>query len=78
MSPDMTILAVNGVKFSLPTLLGAIRESPKTRSIKLTVSFKEAVKEITLEYSGGLRYPHLVRDESHPDRLPDLLSPITH
>jgi predicted metalloprotease with PDZ domain len=74
--PDMNILAVNGRKFSLSALIDAVRETPKTKTIKLTVGYKEIVRDVTLEYSGGLRYPHLVRDESHPDRLQDLLTPL--
>lgn len=74
--PDMTIVAVNGSKFNIPTLLRAVKDTPKMKSVKLTISFKDSVRDVSLEYSGGLRYPHLIRDENHVDRLPDLLKPL--
>jgi hypothetical protein len=30
-----------------------------------------------VDYHGGLRYAHLVRDESKPDYLSDILKPLT-
>ncbi|MHB8636143.1 MAG: M61 family metallopeptidase [Fimbriimonadaceae bacterium] len=76
--PGMTILAVNGAKFSLPALIRAVRESPTTKAITLTVNYKESVRAVTVAYAGGLRYPHIVRDESQPDRLSDLLTPLVN
>lgn len=74
--PDTNILAVNGRKFSLGELIGAVRESPRAKAIKLTVGYKDTVRDVTIEYAGGLRYPHIVRDDSKPDRLTDLLTPL--
>jgi predicted metalloprotease with PDZ domain len=74
--PDSNILAVNGSKFSLYELIKAVRESPSTKRIRVTISYKESVRDVTLAYAGGLRYPHIVRDESRPDRLPELLKPL--
>jgi predicted metalloprotease with PDZ domain len=74
--PDSSILAVNGTKFSVPAIIQAVKETPRTKTLKLTISFKDSVKDVIVEYSGGLRYPHLVRDDNHVDRLPDLLKPL--
>jgi len=74
--PDTTILADNGGKFSLSALTEAIRETPTSKAVKLTVGYKESVRDVTLAYSGGLRYPHIVREDGHPDRLTDLLLPL--
>jgi hypothetical protein len=34
-----------------------------------------AVKTYTVDYDGGLKYPHLVREQGKPDYLKSLLAP---
>jgi len=35
----------------------------------------EYFKTYNLDYHGGEKYPHLVRDESRPDMLADIIKP---
>jgi len=41
----------------------------------LLVLDNDYCKTCTINYRGGLRYPHLVHDESKPDDLTDLINP---
>ena len=74
--PDTIIQTVNGAKFSVAALTKAVEGTPKSKGVTLHVKFKDSDRDVTIDYSGGLRYPHIVRDQSKPDRLPDLLTPI--
>jgi hypothetical protein len=44
--------------------------------IQLLVANGDDVQMHALDYHGGLRYPHLVRDESKPDYFGDVLKPL--
>ena len=72
--PGMKVIAVNGRRFSAEVLHDAIK-SAKTNSapIELLVENSEYFKTYSLDYHGGEKYPHLVRDESKPDLLSDIL-----
>lgn len=71
--PGMTIVAVNGHKFSADAWHDAIAAA-KTSSapIELIVENSEYFRTVKLDYHGGEKYPHLVRDESKPDLLSDI------
>ena len=73
--PGMQILAVNGLRFSAEVLRNAIKDS-KSASGPLTVEFQndDVVKTVSLDYHGGTREPHLVRDMSKPDVLGQILA----
>ena len=43
--------------------------------IRLTLKYQGAVREVTLDYHGGLQYPHLVRIDGSPDTLSQLIAP---
>ena len=72
--PGMKVVAVNGRRFS-PELLRDAIKSAKTGAapIELLVENTEYYKTYKLDYHGGESYPHLVRDESKPDLLSDIL-----
>jgi predicted metalloprotease with PDZ domain len=74
MGPGMKVIAVNGRRFSGEVLREAIKAA-KTSSvpIELLVENDEYFKIYKLDYHGGEKYPHLVRDESKPDLLTDIL-----
>jgi predicted metalloprotease with PDZ domain len=70
------ILAVNGTAFGPDLLRDAIRESARTGSpIQLIVKTEDRFRTARLDYSGGLRYPHLERDPAAPARLDDIMAP---
>ncbi|MGD0760472.1 MAG: M61 family peptidase [Candidatus Sulfotelmatobacter sp.] len=72
--PGMKLVAVNGRKFSTDVLHDALKAG-KTSSqpLELLVENTDYYKTYKLDYHGGEKYPHLVRDESKPDLLTDIL-----
>jgi predicted metalloprotease with PDZ domain len=80
--PGMKITAVNGRPWSSSTmresLANAIRDANGNATpIQLIVTNGADVEARAVDYHGGLRYAHLVRDESKPDYLSDILKPLT-
>jgi len=72
--PGMKLIAVNGRRFSPDVLRDAIKFAKKdTAPIELLVENAEYYKTYKLDYHGGEQYPHLVRDDSKPDLLSDIL-----
>jgi predicted metalloprotease with PDZ domain len=72
--PGMKVVAVNGRRFSPEILRDAIKSAKTgTAPIELLVENTEYYKTYKLDYHGGESYPHLVRDESKPDLLSDIL-----
>jgi predicted metalloprotease with PDZ domain len=71
--PGMKIVAVNGRKFTADAWNDAIRAA-KTRPspIELIVENTDYFRVVKLDYHGGEKYPHLVRDESKPDLLTEI------
>ena len=77
MTPDMQIQAVNDHVFSIAALREAIVAAEKSNApIKLLLKREEEFITVTLDYHGGLRYPHLERVESTADRLDEILAPV--
>jgi predicted metalloprotease with PDZ domain len=72
--PGMKVIAVNGRHFSTDVLRDAVKGAKDTSAtIDLLVENDEYYKTYKLDYHGGEKYPHLVRDESKPDLLSDIL-----
>jgi len=44
------------------------------KPVELLIKTGEFYETHRIDYSGGERYPHLVRDSSKPDALADLLA----
>jgi predicted metalloprotease with PDZ domain len=75
-TPDMQLQAVNDQKYTPAGLREAILAAEKsTNPIKLLLKRGDEFITISLDYHGGLRYPHLERVESAPDRLDAILAP---
>ncbi len=75
-TPDMQIQAVNDQKFSVTNLQEAILAAEKSKQpIKLLLKRDDQFSTVSLDYSGGMRYPHLERLANTPDRLDPILSP---
>jgi len=74
--PGMMVVAINGRKFSPEILREALREGKNSSSpLELLVENTDYYKTFKLDYHGGEKYPHLVRDESKPDVLSDIIKP---
>ncbi len=75
-TPDMQIMGVNDHTFTVAILHDAILASEKSQApIKLLLKKDDQLETISLDYHGGLRYPHLERVEGTPDRIADILAP---
>jgi predicted metalloprotease with PDZ domain len=72
--PGMRVIAVNGRKFSPDGLHDAIKGAKNSSDpIELIVENTDYVKTYKLDYHAGEKYPHLVRDESKPDLLTEII-----
>ncbi len=71
--PGMRIVAVNGRRFSSDVWRDAIRAAKSSPSpIELIIENTDYFRVVKLDYHGGEKYPHLVRDESKPDLLTEI------
>jgi predicted metalloprotease with PDZ domain len=69
------IIAVNGLPYADDTLADAIRDAEKTPApILLIVKTADRFKVVSIDWTGGLRYPHLERDPARPDLLDAILA----
>jgi predicted metalloprotease with PDZ domain len=76
-TPDMQLQAVNDQAFNVENLRAAILAAEKNNvPIKLLLKRDGEFTTVNVDYHGGLRYPHLERVESVPDRMDDILAPI--
>jgi predicted metalloprotease with PDZ domain len=67
-TPGMKIIGVDGRTYSAQRLQEAIKQSP-TKPVQLVVVNDGYYKTVTINYSGGPRYPHLVRESGVSDYL---------
>jgi predicted metalloprotease with PDZ domain len=75
-TPDMHPEAVNDQKFTVAGLREAILAAEKSKQpIKLLLKRGDDFVTVTLDYYGGLRYPHLERVEGTPALLDAILAP---
>jgi len=71
--PGMKLIAVNGHQYSPEVLRDSLKAGKGgTAPLELLVENTDYYKTYKLDYHGGERYPHLVRDESKPDLLSDV------
>ncbi len=72
--PGMKLVAVNGRRFSPEVLREAVKVTKNSNApLELLVENTDYYKTYKIDYHGGEKYPHLVRDESKPDLLSDIL-----
>ena len=72
--PGMKLIAVNGRRYSSghSARRAQSRQKQRPRRSNLLVENTDYYKTYKLDYHGGERYPHLVRDESKPDLLTEI------
>jgi predicted metalloprotease with PDZ domain len=71
--PGMKLIAVNDRHYSPEVLRDALREGKtSTAPLELLVENTDYFNTYKLDYHGGERYPHLVRDDSKPDLLSEI------
>ena len=77
LTPDMHLEAVNDQKFTPAALREAILAGEKNQHpIKLLLKHGDQYTTVSLDYHGGMRYPHLERVPNTPARLDDVLAPV--
>ena len=75
-TPDMQLQAVNDQKYTPAVLRETILAAEKSQEpIKLLFKRGDEFVTISLGYHGGMRYPHLERVDTTPDRLDAILAP---
>jgi hypothetical protein len=78
----MTVTAIDGKKFSADVLRDAVRAAVRAaktsaKPIQLLVNNEDALITYSIDYHGGERYSHLVRDGAKPDLLSQTITPLT-
>jgi len=72
--PGMKVAAVNGRRFTKDVLHDALQAGKNSSEpVELLVENTEYYNTYKLDYHGGEKYPHLVRDESKPDMLSEII-----
>jgi predicted metalloprotease with PDZ domain len=78
--PGMRLIAVNGRRFSTEkssspqVLRDALRAAMGNKEpIELLIENADYYKTYKIDYHGGEKYPHLVREDSKPDLLGDII-----
>ncbi len=79
LGPGMRVVAVNGRAYTPALLRAAIHEAatPGTPAIDLIASNGDYFRVLKVDYHGGERYPILERLPNTPDRLAEILKPLT-
>src|SRR5271156_968992 len=76
MTPDMQLQAVNDQTYTAADLRETILGAEKSKEpIKLLLKRGDEFVAVSLDYHGGMRYAHLERVETTPDRLDAILAP---
>lgn len=76
--PGMKILAVNGQPFARATLQQAIDAAKTTTTpIDFKVDNTGVISDLRLDYHGGQRHPVLERIPNTPDRIAEILQPMS-
>ena len=72
--PGMKLLGVNGRRFTFEALRDALRAGKNdSKPLELLVENTEYYQTHRIDYHGGEQYPHLVRDQSKPDLLSEIV-----
>ena len=77
LAPGMKVMGINGRLFSPQRLHDALADSVARRKIDLLLLEGDRFRTIVLDYADGPKYLELVRDESKPDLLAEILKPAT-
>jgi len=75
LAPGMTLSAVNGKAYSADVLKDAVTQAESNHEpIELLVQNDEYFSTVKIDYHEGLKYPHLVRNETQPDLLAGIVA----
>ncbi|WP_109126402.1 M61 family metallopeptidase [Dyella sp. C11] len=69
------LVAVNGQDYSKDVLTDAIAAAKTGKApIQLLMKYQGGFRQVSIDYHGGLQYPHLVRVEGAPDYLSEIIA----
>jgi predicted metalloprotease with PDZ domain len=75
-APATNVIAVNGLEFTPERLRDAVVLAKRSsKPIDLEVREGDSHKTFRIDYHEGERFPHLVRDETRPDLLTQIIRP---
>jgi predicted metalloprotease with PDZ domain len=75
--PGMKIAAVNGRQFSPDGIREAIDLAKESAEpMRLLVANGALYQTVSIDYHGGIQYPHIERDKSRPDYLSEIIQPL--
>jgi len=75
-APAVKLIAVNNRQFNPTVLREAVQKAATdARPLELLIKTGEYYEVHRVDYRGGERYPHLVRDPSVPDLLSEIIKP---
>jgi predicted metalloprotease with PDZ domain len=78
LGPDMRVVAVNGRRSTDDLFREAVRQTKENGPpLELIVENSGFFKTVKIEYQGGEKYPHLVRQGHAHASLDDILKPMT-
>jgi predicted metalloprotease with PDZ domain len=73
-APGVTLVAVNGRRFTPDILREALQDSKRNgQNLELLIANGDFFRTYTPNYHDGEKYPHLVRDESKADLLGEII-----
>lgn len=75
-TPSVKLIAVNNRQFTSTVLREAVQATASGKPIELLVKNGEFYETHRIDYRGGERYPHLVRDNARPDILSQVTAPL--
>ena len=76
LAPDMKLISIDGQPYSTQVLRDAIVQAQKSgRAMQIQAQYDGAIEPYTVRYTGGLKYPHLVRIPGKTDYLEEILAP---
>ena len=73
LAPRMRIMAINDYTWSRQRFADLMATSGSEGSITFTTVSGDRLKDVTITYDGGPRYMTMVRDESKPDILAEIM-----
>jgi predicted metalloprotease with PDZ domain len=77
LAPHMQIVSIDGESYSTAGLRADIARAKQTKKpLQIRVRADGGTETHTVDYFGGLKYPHLVRASGEPDYLKQILAPL--
>ncbi|HWC99144.1 MAG TPA: hypothetical protein VG456_20430 [Candidatus Sulfopaludibacter sp.] len=74
--PSVKLIAVNNRQYTGTMLREAVAATASGKPLELLIKNGEYFETHRITYTGGEKYPHLVRDESKPDIVSQIVSPM--